>query len=71
MTILDTLTYDLLIHGEWRKAKSGDRFDVENPATGKSIASMANAGEADVADAVESARSAFTDGPWSRMTGAC
>ncbi|MCH8869605.1 MAG: aldehyde dehydrogenase [Chloroflexi bacterium] len=69
LTLLETLKYDLLIHGEWRPAKSGDRFDVENPATGKCIASMANAGESDVADAVESAQRAFTGGPWSTMTG--
>ena len=69
LTLLETLKYDLLIHGEWRPAKSGDRFDVENPATGECIASMANAGESDVADAVESAQTAFTGGPWSTMTG--
>jgi len=69
LTLVETLKYDLLIDGEWRPARSGDRFDVENPATGISIASMANAGEADVADAVESAQRAFISGPWASMTG--
>ncbi|MCH8109299.1 MAG: aldehyde dehydrogenase [Chloroflexi bacterium] len=69
MTQVKNIQYDLLIDGKWRPAKSGEYFDVENPATGETIARMANAGPEDVADAVESAEAAFQHGPWSTMTG--
>ena len=62
-----TLQYDLLIDGEWKPAVSGDYFDVENPATGETIARMANAGDEDVAEAITSAERAFKHGPWSTM----
>ena len=67
MTQTATLQYDLLIDGEWQPAASGDYFDVENPATGETVARMANSGEADVAEAVASAERAFKHGPWSTM----
>ena len=67
MTQTQTLQYDLLIDGEWKPAVSGDYFDVENPATGETVARMANAGEQDVAEAVTSAERAFKHGPWSAM----
>ncbi len=67
MTQTQTLQYDLLIDGEWRPAASGDYFEVENPATGETVARMANAGEQDVAAAVASAERAFREGPWSTM----
>ena len=69
MARVQTIQYDLLIDGEWRPAQSGEYFEVENPATGKSIARMANAGPEDVADAVASAERAFLHGPWSDMDG--
>ena len=67
MTQTQTLQYDILIDGEWQPAASGDYFDVENPATGETVARMANAGEQDVADAITSAERAFKHGPWSTM----
>ena len=67
MTQTKTLQYDLLIDGEWKPAVSGDYFDVENPATGETVARMANAGEQDVAQAITSAERAFKHGPWSTM----
>ena len=67
MTQTATLQYDLLIDGEWQPGASGDYFDVENPATGETVARMANSGEADVAEAVASAERAFKHGPWSTM----
>ena len=67
MTQTQTLQYDLLIDGEWKSASSGDYFDVENPATGETVARMSNAGEQDVAEAVTSAERAFKHGPWSTM----
>ena len=67
MTQTKTLQYDLLIDGEWMPAFSGDYFDVGNPATGETVARMANAGEQDVAQAITSAERAFKHGPWSTM----
>ena len=69
MARVKTIQYDLLIDGEWRSARSGDYFEVENPATGESVARMANAGPEDVADAVAAAERAFLYGPWSAMDG--
>jgi len=65
-----TIQYELLIDGEWRPSKSGDYFDVENPATGNTVARMANAGPEDVAEAVRSSEEAFNRGTWSTMSGA-
>ena len=67
MTQTKTLQYDLLIDGEWKPSASGDYFDVENPATGETVARMANANETDVAEAVASGERAFKHGPWSTM----
>ncbi|MCY4366591.1 MAG: aldehyde dehydrogenase [Chloroflexi bacterium] len=67
MTQTKTLQYDLLIDGEWKPSGSGDYFDVENPATGETVARMANANERDVAEAVASGERAFKHGPWSTM----
>lgn len=59
--------HGLLIGGRWVPASDGRRFDVEDPATGKVIATAAAGNTADVDAAVRAARAAF-DGPWSRMT---
>ena len=67
MTQIKTLQYDTLIDGEWKPAASGDYFDVENPATGETVARMANSGGVDVAEAITSAERAFKHGPWSTM----
>ena len=67
MTQTQTLQYDTLIDGEWQPSASGDYFDVENPATGETVARMANAGELDVAEAIASGERAFKHGPWSTM----
>src|SRR5258706_10046065 len=39
---------------------------IENPATGEQIAEVVDAGRADVDRAVQAARTAFSDGRWSR-----
>ena len=57
----------LLIGGQWRPAVSGKEFDTVNPATGETIARLAQGGEADVDLAVQAARRAF-EGEWSRWT---
>src|SRR5439155_17945107 len=56
----------LFINGEWRKAASGATFDSRNPATGEVIGQAADAGVADVRDAVEAAAAAFAG--WSART---
>jgi succinate-semialdehyde dehydrogenase/glutarate-semialdehyde dehydrogenase len=49
---------DLLIAGEWRAASGGDRFDVDDPATGSVIASVADGAVADALAAVHAASAA-------------
>ena len=46
--------HGLFIDGSWREARSSDRIDVYNPATGERIASVVNANAQDVDDAVRS-----------------
>jgi hypothetical protein len=57
-----------LINGKWVPAKSGETFDVFNPATGELLARVAACAKEDVDLAVAAARKAFDDGPWSKMT---
>lgn len=57
----------LLIDGQKVEPAAGHYFDAVNPATGETIAQIAEAGQADVDRAVASARTAF-EGPWSRFT---
>jgi phenylacetaldehyde dehydrogenase len=51
--------HGLLIAGEETEPRSGERFDVVNPATGEPFASVPSAGADDVDDAVAAAREAF------------
>lgn len=48
----------LLINGEWRDAEGGKTFDVEDPATGKVLLSIADATAADGALAMDAAAAA-------------
>jgi aldehyde dehydrogenase (NAD+) len=57
----------LFIDGRWVPSASGKTFTATNPATGKPIASLAEADVVDVDRAVAAARRAF-EGPWSRFT---
>ncbi|WP_347305492.1 NAD-dependent succinate-semialdehyde dehydrogenase [Corynebacterium sp. SA-MJD20WY100] len=45
----------LLINGEWRDAASGETFEVENPATGEALATLASAGSDDAMAALDAA----------------
>jgi succinate-semialdehyde dehydrogenase/glutarate-semialdehyde dehydrogenase len=49
----------LLIGETWRDAASGRRFDVTDPATGDTIGSVPDAGEADVAASLDAASAAL------------
>jgi acyl-CoA reductase-like NAD-dependent aldehyde dehydrogenase len=57
----------LLINGKWQPAKSGKTFETVNPATEQVLTRVAEAGQADVDEAVKAARKAFEEGPWPRM----
>jgi succinate-semialdehyde dehydrogenase/glutarate-semialdehyde dehydrogenase len=48
----------LFVNGEWTDAESGATFDVTDPATGELVASVADAGAADVRRMVDAAASA-------------
>lgn len=63
-------TKKMYIGGEWMASVSGKTFDTLNPATGEVLATVAEAGPEDVDLAVQAARKAFDEGPWSRMSAA-
>jgi phenylacetaldehyde dehydrogenase len=58
----------LFINGRWCDAASGRTFETPNPATGETLARIAEGGAEDIDRAVRAARKAFEEGPWSRMT---
>jgi aldehyde dehydrogenase (NAD+) len=58
----------LLIGNKWVDALSGKTFPTINPATGETIAQVAEADAADVDKAVGAARVAFEKGPWRKMS---
>ena len=58
----------LFINGQWADAASGKTFETPDPATGETLARIAEGGAEDIDRAVRAARRAFEDGPWSRMT---
>ena len=57
----------LFIGGQWADAASGKTFETPDPATGETLAWVAEGDAEDINRAVRAARAAF-DGPWSRMT---
>ena len=61
-TLLKT---DALINGQWVAGTS--RFDVNDPATGKKLADVANLGPAQAEAAIDAANTAW--GPWKAKTG--
>ena len=58
----------LFINGQWRDAASGKTFETPNPATGETLARVAEGDAEDIDRAVRAARRAFEQGPWGRMT---
>jgi acyl-CoA reductase-like NAD-dependent aldehyde dehydrogenase len=64
---IPTLKSDLFINGEFVPSASGKRFPTVNPATGETLAEIAEAGPEDLDRAVASARGAFESGPWAEM----
>jgi aldehyde dehydrogenase (NAD+)/betaine-aldehyde dehydrogenase len=57
----------LLIGKEWLDAQSGSTYADVNPATGSTLADVADASAADVDRAVAAARTAFESGKWATM----
>src|SRR6059058_2228816 len=60
--LLANVPTDLWIGGQWRKASDDGRFDVVDPATENTIASVASATVEDAKAAVDAASDAFV--PW-------
>src|SRR3712207_7620971 len=59
--------YQLFIDGQWVDAESGKTFTTPNPATGQTLAEVAEGDKADIDKAVAAARRAF-EGPWSKVS---
>ncbi|MGH3154682.1 MAG: aldehyde dehydrogenase family protein, partial [Streptosporangiaceae bacterium] len=58
----------LFIDGQWVEAASGQTFETPNPATGETLAAIAEGDVEDINRAVRAARNAFENGPWRSMT---
>jgi succinate-semialdehyde dehydrogenase/glutarate-semialdehyde dehydrogenase len=58
---LDSVPTGLFIGGEWRDSSDGSTIDVEDPATGKTLVSVASATPADGAAALDAAVAAQAD----------
>jgi phenylacetaldehyde dehydrogenase len=61
-------TGNLFIGGKRREAVSGRTFETPNPATGETLATVAEGGAEDIDLAVTAARAAFDNGPWRTLT---
>jgi len=61
--------YDLFINNRFVPAVSGETFESVNPHNGAVVGRFARAKKEDVDLAVASARKAFDEGPWPRMSG--
>jgi acyl-CoA reductase-like NAD-dependent aldehyde dehydrogenase len=72
--MMDTISAPVLntdrvfIDGKWVKPSNHSLIDVIDPSTEQLFFQIAEAGPADIANAVEAARRAFDDGPWARMS---
>ena len=60
--------YQAFINGEFCASLSGKTFDSFTPYTGKIWAKIAQCDASDAKLAVDAAREAFDNGPWSKMT---
>jgi succinate-semialdehyde dehydrogenase / glutarate-semialdehyde dehydrogenase len=61
--ILDAVPTDLFIGGQWRPAAGGRRVPVEDPATGETIAEVADGDETDAMAALDAAAAAQDSWP--------
>ena len=69
MTTFEIEPGRLFIGGRWREAADGARTEVVDPSNGTVLTTVADAGVADVHEAVRVARDAFDDGAWSGLSG--
>ncbi len=58
-TSISNVPTDLFLGGEWRRGSDGETFDVQNPATGEVIATVASAAVLDGIEAIDAAERAF------------
>jgi succinate-semialdehyde dehydrogenase/glutarate-semialdehyde dehydrogenase len=56
--LVESVPHGLFIGGEWRAASAGRTFEVEDPATGTVLCSVADAGSGDALAALQAAASA-------------
>jgi acyl-CoA reductase-like NAD-dependent aldehyde dehydrogenase len=66
-TTNETQKYQLFIDGQWVDAASGKTFTTPNPATGETLAEVAEADQEDVDRAVAAARKAL-EGKWGKIS---
>ena len=60
--------YQMFVGGRWTEAKSGETYEIVDPATEQVVAVVPKGGIADADEAIRAAREAFEKGPWPRMT---
>lgn len=58
----------LLIDGAWQPGTSGATLCVDDPGTGRALATVVSGNEVDIDLAVAAARRAFRHGPWPQMS---
>ncbi|HLG51481.1 MAG TPA: NAD-dependent succinate-semialdehyde dehydrogenase [Chloroflexota bacterium] len=63
---VETKTYGIFIGGKWQEAETGRTFAVRNPATGETLAHVADGGVAEIRRAIEAAHAAFPS--WAETT---
>ena len=57
----------LFINGQFVESVSKKTFSTPNPATGQNLVDVYEADKVDIDLAVKAARTAFDEGPWSKM----
>ncbi|HEX6704425.1 MAG TPA: aldehyde dehydrogenase family protein [Albitalea sp.] len=70
MTSTATVTGQLFVAGEWRRAADGATLPLENPSDGSTLAHIARGRAADIDAAVDAARHALDHGEWGRLSAA-
>src|SRR5208283_2580488 len=64
---LSRLQTRMLIGGKWHEASGGSKFTLHDPATGREIAQMPEATDAEVDAAVQAAKAALHNASWRDM----
>ncbi|OGR47750.1 MAG: betaine-aldehyde dehydrogenase [Elusimicrobia bacterium GWA2_66_18] len=58
----------MFVGGKWVQSRSGAVREILDPADGALLARVPESGREDAAAAIDSARAAFDDGPWRKVT---